>query len=190
MKTTAIFLTTFFLAVIATSPLQALEIEGVKISDTKAVNGQTLQLNGTGVRTFRFLGVPIKIYVAAFYTPTPLRSYEAVLQSPGPMQFDFTFLRSVNQQQVTEAWTQQMNTSVSFTYPGYEKDRDAFIAMFGALNTGGTETVQLIGTDTVVIDQGVKKGTISGRNFQKAFLSIWFGKNAVSADLTSGLLGK
>jgi hypothetical protein len=62
--------------------------------------------------------------------------------------------------------------------------------MFGALKSGGVEQVQLVGTNTIVIDQGVTKGTLPGRDFQKSFLSLWFGSNPVSADLQSALLGK
>jgi hypothetical protein len=51
------------------------------------------------------------------------------------------------------------------------------------------EQVQLVGTNTIVIDQGVTKGTIPGRDFQKAFLSLWFGSKAVSPDLKTALLG-
>ena len=168
------------------SPAHAIEIQGVTPVPQVQVSGQTLQLNGAGLRTFTLLMIPIKIYVAAFYTPGPLRTAEAVMNSGGPMQFDFTFLRAVGQADVTKAWSSQFAQSASYTYPGYASDRDAFIAMFGPLSGGG---VELVGTNTIVIDQGVIKGTIPGRDFQKAFLSLWFGSKAVSPDLKTALLG-
>lgn len=171
-------------------PGVAVEIQGVTVPPQVQVAGSSLQLNGTGLRTFTLLMVPIKIYVAAFYTPAALRTSEAVLSSAGPMQFDFTFLRSVGQSDVTKAWTSQFAQSMGYTYPGYEKDRDAFIAMFGPLSSGGVEQVRLIGTNTVVFDQGTKKGTIPGRDFQKSFLSLWFGSNPVAPDLKDALLGR
>jgi hypothetical protein len=61
--------------------------------------------------------------------------------------------------------------------------------MFGPLSGTGVEQVHLVGTNTIVIDQGVTKGTIPGRDFQKAFLSLWFGSKAVSPDLKTALLG-
>lgn len=167
----------------------ALEIQGVTVPPQAEIDGSTLRLNGAGLRTFSLMMVPIKIYVAAFYTPGPLQTAEAVMSSSGPMSFDFTFLREVGQADVTKAWTSQFAQSVSFTYPGYEKDRDAFIAMFGALRNGGVEQVRLIGTNTVVYDSGVRKGMIAGANFQKSFLSLWFGSKPVSHKLKSALLG-
>jgi hypothetical protein len=178
-------------AILAAMPFAgALEIQGVSVGSSVHVEGQNLPLNGAGLRTFTLLLVPIKIYVASFYTPEPLRSSSEVLASPGPMQFNFTFLRSVGASDVTEAWTSQFANSVTYTYPGYEKDRDRFIGMFGALKSGGVQMVQFVGTDTIVCDQGTMKGTIAGRDFQKAFLSLWFGSNPVAPGLKTALLGK
>jgi hypothetical protein len=167
----------------------ALEIQGVTPAQQVQVSGQTLQLNGAGLRSFTLLMIPIKIYVAAFYAPVPLHSDAAVMASPGPLQFDFTFLRAVGQGDVTKAWTSQFSQSVSYSYPGYEKDRDAFISYFGPLQSMGVERVQFVGTNTLVYDSGKLKGTIAGRDFQKAFLSLWFGANPVAPDLKTALLG-
>jgi hypothetical protein len=169
--------------------LKALEIQGVSIPPTIQLAGQTLQLNGAGLRTFTLLMVPIKIYVASLYTPTVIRSTSAVLEVVAPMEFDFTFLRAVGQGDVTKAWSSQFDQSVSYTYPGYQRDRDAFIGFFGPLQSMGVEQVQFIGTNTVVLDQGVRKGRIAGRDFQKAFLSLWFGSKPVAPDLQKALLG-
>jgi hypothetical protein len=167
----------------------ALEIEGVKVPPQSSVNGQSLTLNGAGLRTVTIAFIPIKAYVAAFYTPAPLKSEEAVLASPGPLQFTFTFLKSVTQTQAVNAWQSQIQASMTYSYPGIEKDRTAFIGMFGAINQGGTEMIQLVGSETQVYDNGKLKGTIQGRDFQKAFLSVWFGSNPVQQDLKAALLG-
>jgi hypothetical protein len=170
-------------------PACAKEIEGIDVAPHSVVEGSQLNLNGAGLRVFTLLIVPIKIYVAAFYSPQQLGTPEEVMASTGPMAFDFTFLRAVGQSDVTKAWSSQFAQSVSYTYPGYPHDRDSFISMFGSLKSGGVEQVQFVGTNTVVIDEGITKGTIPGREFQKSFLSLWFGTNPVSADLRSALLG-
>lgn len=156
-----------------------------------------LRLNGAGVRSIYMLGWAFKVYVAGFYTSIPLDSAESVFaaldecDTHSNMQLDFIFLRSIDQGRVTDAWKQQLAHSVDYTYPGYEQDRDFFIACFGQIKNGGTETVQLLANGTtVLIDQAVHQGVIDGRDFQKAFLSMWFGAKAVAADLKAGLLGK
>lgn len=186
MRATAF--TLFFVLLSITAP--ALEIEGVRIPPSATVSGQTLRLNGAGLRTVVLLIVPVKAYVASFYAPSPLRSEKAVLASSGPMRFDFTFLQAVPQGQVARAWQAQFEDSVSYAYPGFAGDRDAFIKMFGALKKGGVETVELDEDVTRCYDDGDFKGSVQGRDFQKAFLSLWFGSNPVMPSLKSALLGK
>lgn len=183
-----------FLALLALLPLSIntafpLEIQGVRIPQQVSVNGKTLPLNGAGLRTVSIAFIPIKAYVAAFYSPAPLKSAQAVLSSPGPMQFTFTFLKSVSQGQVTDAWQSQIEASMTYSYPGVEKDTAAFVGMFGPLSQGGVEMIQFVGSDTQVYDNGQLKGTIQGRDFQKAFLSLWFGSNPVQQDLKTAMLG-
>jgi len=187
MSKTRLILLLLFLSI---TPLKALEIQGVNIPPNVTLAGDSLRLNGAGLRTFTLLMVPIKIYVASLYTPSAIRSAAAMMDFAGPMQFDFTFLRTVGQSDVTKAWSSQFAQSIGYTYPGYERDRDAFIALFGPLRNLGVERVQFVGTNTVIFDQGIRKGVVPGRDFQKAFLSLWFGSNPVAHDLKESLLGK
>jgi len=180
----------YSLALVAFIPAaMALQIEGVNVPAQTTVAGKTLALNGAGVRTVTLAFVPIKAYVASFYSPTPLRTEKDVLASPGPLQFNFTFLQGVGQGQVTDAWNAQFKQSASYTYPGLASDQAKFVAMFGPLKKGGVETVEINGDVTNVYDGGTLKGTIPGKDFQKAFLSLWFGSNPVMPSLKSDLLG-
>lgn len=159
------------------------------LSDTKVVDGVTLYRNGEGVRVWNVLGMSVDIYIAGFWTAQQLQSADDILACKMPKQMDFTFLRSVGQNGVSTAWRRQLDASVTFKYDGYEEDRDAFISMFGPIQSGGTESVVIVGDATHIIDQGVTKGTIRGKNFQKAFFSMWFGERSVTPELKSGLLG-
>ncbi len=185
----SVLLISFLCALAALPPAKAMEIEGVSIPSEKIVSGTTLQRNGAGVRTVTLAFIPIKAYVASFYAPAPLRTANAVMASPGPLQFNFTFLQSVGQGQVTDAWNAQFKQSVTYSYPGLAKDQAAFVAMFGPLKKLGVETVILDGNTTQVYDGGTLKGSITGRDFQKAFLSMWFGSNPVMPSLKNALLG-
>jgi methyltransferase OMS1 len=157
--------------------------------ETKLVDGVTLFRNGEGVRMWNLLGMNVEIYKAGFWTAKPLQSEEAIMACDKPKQMDFRFLRGVGQTGVTTAWRRQLDASVTYKYDGYEEDRDAFISMFGPMQNGGTESVVIVGDETLIIDQGIVKGKIYGTHFQKAFFSMWFGEQAVTADLKAGLLG-
>ncbi|MFZ4599278.1 MAG: chalcone isomerase family protein [Terrimicrobiaceae bacterium] len=169
-------------------PLHALQIEGVEIPPQVTVDGTVLNLNGAGLRTVVLLIVPIKAYVAAFYSPTPLRSASAVQASPGPLRFDFTFLQAVSQGQVAQAWQAQFRDSATFQYPNLTKDVATFSQFFGPIRSLGVQSVELSGTTTRILENGKLKGTISGTDFQKAFLSLWFGSNPVMPSLKTALL--
>lgn len=177
--------------VVASSlPSRGMTIEGVTLPKEVSVAGATLPLNGAGLRVFRLGPVPIKVYVAALYAPSPVRSSEEVLASSGPLQFDFIFLRGFSQAQVTEAWNAQFKESVSYDYAGLADDQRAFVASFGALRKGTRQTVTFVGSETQVFEDGVLQGTVRGRDFQRAFLSLWFGAKPVAAELKEALLGK
>jgi hypothetical protein len=177
------------LLLISLLPLRALEIEGVTVPPQTTVEGQTLRLNGAGLRTVVLVVVPVKAYVASFYAPSPLRSEKAVLASPGPLLFNFTFLQGVGQGQVAQAWQAQFAQSNSYSYDGMDRDIASFIGLFGSIRPRGVQTVELTGTTTKVLENGTLKGTVQGRNFQRAFLSLWFGSKPVLPSLKAALLG-
>jgi len=180
-----IFIFTVF-STVASNP----SFEGIKLPEIRQINGVELHKNGHGLRSIHFFGMEVKVYVAVFYSQKPLLNGEDVLAcDDSPMILDFTFLRNVSKNRVISAWRQQIDYSSSFGYEEFEKDKDAFIEMLTSpISNGGTQTIQIVDDDTIFIDQGVQKGIIRGRNFQKLFLSIFFGEHAVTEDLKSGLL--
>ena len=178
----------------------------------------SLYRNGHGIRFISFFGMNIRIYVASFYSAIPILTVEQIMgkekkddaglradigdndeddddyniTNHGPLQFDFTFLRYVGKSRVVSAWTQQIDHSVSCRdYEGYEADRRKFIELLSSqpIENSGTQSVLLIDNETHLIDQGELMGIIKGKNFQRSFLSMWFGSKAVSEELKLNLLG-
>lgn len=174
-----------------------IRVRGIHV--TKFLPERRLHLNGAGVRSFSLLGsswLSADIYLASFYTQSgTLQSHDQVYQAVDraeSMQFNFTFLRAVaDQGQVTKAWQRQLDHSVEHnSYDHYHNDSETFCQLFGPiLDRGATETVFLHQHETIVYDQGVFKGKIVGKHFQRAFVSMWFGTKAVASDLKDGLLG-
>lgn len=161
--------------------------EGIELPEFRKGGGLELKRNGQGIRSVW----GFKIYVAAMYTLNQIREAKDIMDCHGdcPLQLDFTFLRSVSGKQSKTAWQKQLEYSVSYHYDGYEKDRDDFIEkMSGPIANGGTLSVRMIGDDTEVVAQGIERGVVRGKGFQKAFLSMWFGDRPVANDLKVGLL--
>jgi hypothetical protein len=73
------------LAMSATLPAFALEINGVKLADRTEVDGHELTLNGAGTRT----KLLFKIYVGSLFLPQAAKDTDAVLaQSPRRIRMD------------------------------------------------------------------------------------------------------
>lgn len=164
-------------------------LEGIELPVQRKLDGKTLYRNGHGIRSFNFYGLRMKMYVASLYSQFPLRNEEDILSCECPLLFHFIFLKGVSQGKVKLAWQKQLEWSVSHIYDGYERDRDAFVNMFGPMEHRGTVTIKIDGNQTLVLDQDKVKGSIQGLNFQRAFLTMWFGDRAVADDLKLALLG-
>jgi len=177
---------TLYNTTVASAPL----FEGINLPEIRQINGFELRRNGHGLRSIQFFGMEIKVYIACLYSQIPLLNEEDVMgHRDSPMVLDFTFLRNVSKKRVISAWQKQIHYSSSFRYEGFEKDMDTFIEMLASpISSGGTQTIQIVGDYTIIIDQGVHKGSIYGRNFQKVFLSTFFGERAVTEELKSSLL--
>lgn len=168
------------------APAGAVRILTTDVPEKIDVGGQSLMLNGAGVRVATILKV--KVYVASFYAPAPLVTPDEVMASKGPFRFDFVFQRAFDAKDVQDAWVWQFKESNEHFYPDFEKDKAAFVAGFGALKKFGVETVEMVGDETRVIDQGRQTAVIKGRDFQKAFLSLWFGGKSVMPTLKTAFL--
>jgi hypothetical protein len=71
---------------------QAIEVDGVRLSNTTVVNEQRLQLNGAGVSKRGYY----KVYVASLYLPEKKASLEAIAQLPGPKRLQLNVLRELS----------------------------------------------------------------------------------------------
>jgi len=166
-----------------------------------------LKRNGHGLRSFRFLGTNLKMYVASLYTNQPLSTLTEIMNCVGqcPLLFHFVFLRTVSASNVQLAWQKQLEWSVDYVYPQFKRDSETCVNMFGSISKGDAITIRLFNNNdnnddddvnngttcvTEILEQGhVLKGRIVGTDFQRAFLSMWFGDRAVQEDLKDALLG-
>jgi hypothetical protein len=172
-----------------TTVAAAREIEGLQVPECQVVDGVPLALNGAGVRSVKLGPFAIKAYVAALYATSPLRDAAAALDERQPLRLEFTFLRAVSQADVAKAWNAQFKASLAHDYPALAADQAAFVGMFGALQRAGAQSVEMVGEDTRVYEGARLKGVIRGRDFQRAFLGLWFGPKPPTTRLREELLG-
>lgn len=170
---------------------QPVEVEGVKFEPTIQVGGQTLQLNGAGLRKRAIFNV----YVAGLYVPQKASSAATLLGQRGPRRVAIQMLRDVSADTFAEALLDGLKANHS------EEQLAAFKAQIDALQAnlkgiGEAKKGNVIHFEftpeagTRIVVNGQQKGSaIAGEDFFTAVLRVWIGDKPADAGLRKGLLG-
>lgn len=168
----------------------AVEVRGVKFADTTSVAGQSLQLNGAGVR----VKVIIDVYAAGLYVGKRDASAQALLSQAGAKSMQIVLLRDLTGEDFAEAMIKgfrQNNSEADITRHQARLDdlRKTMVA-FGTVKKGTAIQLNLVpGAGIRTLVDGAQKGTdIQGDDFYAALLKIWLGTKPVDDDLKEGLL--
>ena len=164
------------------------ECKGIFFPDHAQVQGALLTLNGLGLRTASVFKVGI--YVAALYLTEPSRDPHLILQSDTPSELVLQIIRGVNARRLRKSWEE----GFARNFPGHPPALEEGLALLNSWVTdvrpGQRMTfIRIPGTGMQVDINGTVKGMITGDEFSKAFLSIWFGDFPQTPELKRGLLG-
>jgi len=164
------------------------EIDGVQVAGIAELDGQSLRLNGAGIRS-KFL---FDIYVGALYCLQPVHDADALLKKPSPAVVTMEFLyKEVSRDRLIAGWNAGFHKNQSEASMAALGGRlAAFNALFADGHRGDRYRFDFQ-TDgrTVVRLNGNVIGSISGEDFQRALLSVWIGKEPASQDLKRAMLG-
>lgn len=161
-------------------------IEGVTIPALMKCDGKDVPISGSGLRTATFF--KIKIYVLSLYAGEKIKSGAPDELEQRPLCFVMTYLKDFDEKDVDRAWDYQFKESADFTYPDQKKHIQQLKDFFGGIRGERKQTIELSLDSTKFYENDTLKGEIKGREFQKTFLSIWFGKNPPTQDLKDALL--
>ena len=175
------------LLLVVTIPAGAATVTGVNLEDKITVNGQTLVLNGAGLRKKLF----IKVYVGALYLPAKQSNPSSILAADTNRRLVMHFVFDVEKSKIAEAWQEGLVNNV----PGAGADvKTAFRQLEGWMEDmkkgqrivftyapGGTTTVEV---------NGKVKGTLPGKAVADAILATWIGpKPGPGEDFKKAVLG-
>ena len=171
-------------ALLFSLPAMARTFAGVTVPDSATVAGQSLVLNGVGLREKYF----IDIYVGALYLPTPTRSAQEAIESDVPKRVVMHFVFDVPKDDLNEVLKQSLALS-----PDADVALRSYPTFAGWMDdmAKGDEVIldYAPGLGTTVTVKGTKKGTIAGVEFMRAIWGIWLGPTPPSAALKKGMLG-
>jgi hypothetical protein len=172
-----------------TGSAHARDLGGVKLDDTvRMANGAALVLNGAGIRQKYFLD----IYVAGLYLEQRAATLAAIQAADKPRRIAMHFVyKEVARDKLVEAWNEGFEANLErATHAALKPRIDRFNAMFETAHAGDRVVLDYLpGTGTTVSVNGRNKGTIEGKDFNDALLTIWLGEKPVTRSLKAGLLG-
>jgi hypothetical protein len=174
-------------AAFATTPAPH-ECDGVSFPGHVQGGGQTLTLNGLGLRKATVFG--IKVYVGALYVAQPTSDAAVILTSKEPAEIELRFTFHVTAGQLRDAWQDGFEKSAPGQLPQL---RSRIAQLNGWMTTVGSGQrmtfLRIPGVGIQYSRDGAIQGTISGDDFATAFLAIWLGPSPPSQALRAGLLG-
>ncbi len=189
MLRTMLLMMGLFVALPVTAvPLQAATPGWVTLAEKINVDGNTLLLNGAGIRSKFFFD----IYVGALYLPEKEQQAVHVLLFPAPARVSMTILyKEVDAEKLIHGWQRGFEKNQdAASMQALQERLDAFNAMFSDAHRGDVLSFDFLSDgSTRVTFNNVVKGRVQGVDFQRALLSVWLGENPADDDLKQAMLG-
>lgn len=170
---------------------QPVELEGQKFEPTVQVGGQTLTLNGVGLRKRAIF----KVYLNGLYVPQKSTDAATLINEKGARRASLRMLRDVDADSFVSAFTDGLKNNLSEAQLAALKPQiDAFTATMKSV--GEAKKGDVINFDyapeggTRITVNGQPRGNpIPGHDFYAAVMRIWLGDKPVDEGLKKGMLG-
>jgi hypothetical protein len=175
---------------LSSAQIFASEVSGVFIdSEIKADNGETLVLNGAGLRE-KFW---VDVYVGSLYLPAKSADVAAILSKPQAwrIQLDFVY-KEVAQEKLLASWREGFEKNQSAeTLQRLQSRIEIFYRLFdsSAVAKDQFRFDYQPGIGTRVSKNQQSLGVIPGEDFANALLEIWLGNHPADKSLKKAMLG-
>lgn len=177
-----------FLLAAATGEAAARECDGISFPEHIQAHGESLTLNGLGLRKATIFRV--KVYVGALYVAHPTADAAAILSSKEPTEIELRFVYHVTAGQLRDAWLEGFEKSAHAQLPQLQSRIAQLNGWMTSVGSGQRMTfLRIPGVGIQYALDGNVKGTIPGDDFATAFLAIWLGSSPPNRELKAGLLG-
>lgn len=170
---------------------QPVEVEGVKFDPSVQVGGQTLQLNGAGVR----MRAIFRVYVAGLYVPQKSTDANALLAQKGPRRMAIHMLRNVDADTFATSLVDGLKANLGEQqFAAFKAQTDALTAnlkTIGEAKKGDAILFEFTpDAGTRIVVNGQPRGNpVAGEDFFTAVLRVWLGERPADSGLKKGLLG-
>jgi len=188
-RATSLVTRTLLVASLLAGAAQGAERAGVRMVDQVDVRGQSLVLNGLGVREASVLNVDV--YVAGLYVPRRSSDPSQILRPDEPKAIQLVFVHEVRRDQMTKAWQEGFQRNAGPELAALQPRIDLLNAWMVDMTKGDALAfTYLPGQGVEVRVRGTVKGTIPGDDFARALFGVWLGPHPPNEGLKAGLLGR
>ncbi len=167
---------------------QAARVAGVEIPDSLTAAGQTLVLNGAGIRKKFFL----KLYVGSLYLKQKNSNAQQIIEADEPMAVRLDIISGmITPKRMEQGILEGFEASTNGRLGPLASRIDKFIDIFRAGIDKGDRFIMtyLPGKGTTVSQNGKITGQFEGLDFKQALFGIWLSRKPAQASLKQAMLG-
>lgn len=162
-------------------------IEGVTLPATVTVEGETLNLNGGGLREKLWFN----LYVGGLYLKTASSDAQAIIAKDESMSIHLEITsKMISSENLTEAIVEGFDKSTNGNTEVIKEEIKTFLASFKEEIVVGNkfDISYKAGMGVLVKKNGKLLTTIDGFGFKKALFGIWLGEKPADKKLKAGML--
>ncbi len=165
----------------------AVQLGGITLPDHWKLDGETLVLNGAGLREYSFLRVPI--YAAALYFEKRETKARVLLETHSPIVIHLKMLRDVSRADSVKGWQVYLNANCKSPCQLDSEALTSFTRMIPESKKQDEQTYVFSGGNVDVYLNNVKLGAVLNRQLARTILSAWLGDEPTTEPLKRALLG-
>jgi len=177
------------MTILAPTAHAQITLEGITLKKNVSHEGQTLMLNGGGVRTKLFFD----LYVGGLYLKQKSSNAVSIIKADEPMMMQLNIISGlITSDKMVSATMEGFEKSTKGNMASVQKEIDAFIAIFREeIKEGDVFDIMYVpDTGTIVYKNGKLAGTVQGLTFKQYLFGIWLGDDPADDDLKEGMLGE
>ena len=167
----------------------AATLGGATLPDTYTVDGQTLVLNGIGLRTLTIFSV--KVYVAGLYLKKPSHDAQQILASPDPKAIILRFIHSGSKADVEKEYRagEALNCGDGSCPTSAQADFEKLVAAAPGVNPGDISTYIYTARGVRVLANNRVIGDFANPPLARQLLAGFLGPHPPSEALRNQMLG-
>ncbi len=178
----AIMLLTLLFAL--SGSVEAAEVAEVQLANNATVAGQSMTLNGAGLREWAW----IDLYVGALYLPRPMTDPTAIINADMPKRIVLHFVfKEVPKNRLGDTFTERIDDDPALQ--AIEPEIMRMVGLFETMYRGDEMFLDYVpGRGVVLSVKGVEKGVFPGEAFMLATFDFFLGEDPIHAGLKQAML--